>query len=213
MLSREGKIDNVYDHKPNFRELSHATERVDFFMEERTVENSSNDFDLKRRPLLDDRRVDVVLGHEICGFDTAPWADMDECLHARGVAVRIQNMRPGTYGDDRPTGCLRTESDWLTFKKRVESATGRRVRTHESALLAELVVAHHEGLLHVPVLASSRLKVSDKIAWLSSLGLGDFTRNQWDHLYKKSRREYVLKDLDLDELWAFLEHIESEGLG
>jgi len=47
---------------------------------------------------------------------------------------------------------------------------------------------------------ASRVPVAQKIAYLSSLGLGDFTRAQWEHMSKRDRRARVLADADLNEL-------------
>lgn len=197
-LSREGKVVNPYTAFPSFRELSRSEDRVDFGPVERAPEVSL-DFDFKRRPLMETLRVDVVDGREIAGFDTAPWDDVVEYTRARDIARHIAAVRPGTTGDDRPTGCLRTEKEWRTWERRFASSVGRRVRTAEATLLTEIVAAHKEGLVSVPVLAS-RVSVDQKLAWLSSLGYGEFTRAQWDHMSKKDRRRKVLRDVD----WSLL---------
>jgi len=69
--------------------------------------------------------------------------------------------------------------------------------------LTEIVAAHKEGLIDAPVLGSGAA-VDQKLAWLSSLGLGDFTRAQWEHMSKKARRQSVLRDADLDVVRSFL---------
>lgn len=193
-VAREGKVANHYTSFPSFRELSRSTDRVDFHPVERAPEVSL-DFDMKRRPLLETLRVDTVDGHELAGFDTAPWDNVRDYQRARDIARHIAARRPGTTGDDRPTGCLRTREDWLTWHRRYESSVGRRIRTAGSALLTELVAAHKEGLVTVPALAS-RVPIEQKIAWLSSLGYGEFTRAQWEHMSKRDRRARVLADLD-----------------
>lgn len=197
-LTREGKVVNRYTSFPSFRELSRSRDRVDFHAVERSPQVSL-DFDMKRRPLMDTLRVDVVDGHELAGFDTAPWDNVRGYQRARDIARHIAAQRPGTTGEDRPTGCLRTLEDWLTWQRRFESSTGRRIRTAGAALLTELVAAHKEGLVRVPALAS-RVPIEQKIAWLSSLGYGEFTRAQWEHMSKRDRRARVLADLDLDVL-------------
>ena len=197
-ISRDGKIRNEYTSFPSFRELSRADNRLDFHPVHRTPEVSL-DFDMKRRPLLDTLRTDVVDGYEVAGFDTAPWESITDYMRAREIARHIAAMRPGTTGTDRPTGCLRTETEWQTWAKRYDSATGRRIRTAGSAFLTELVAAHKEGLIVVPTLAAS-VPVEQKLAWLSSLGYGDFTRAQWEHLSKRARRARIIADLDLAPL-------------
>ena len=122
----------------------------------------------------------------------------------RRTLRHIAAMRPGTTGPDRPTGCLRTEAEWLTWQRRYESSAGRRVRTAGSALLSELVAAHKAGLLSLPVLAA-RIPVEQKITWLCSLGYGEFSRAQWDHMSKRDRRDRVLRDVDLDALVEVVE--------
>lgn len=197
-VSREGKVVNEYTSFPSFRELSRTKDRIDFRPVDRRPEVSL-DFDMKRRPLLETLRGDLVDGHEVAGFDTAPWDTVVEYSRAREIAWHIAAMRPGTTGPDRPTGCLRTRDEWLTWQRRYDSAVGRRIRTAESALLTELVAAHKEGLVSMPVLAS-RVPVKQKLAWLSSLGYGEFSRAQWDHMSKRDRRDRVLRDTDLDVL-------------
>lgn len=197
-ISREGKVVNSYRAFPSFRELSRTGDREDFHPIRREPEISL-DFDMKRRPLMGTLRVDVVDGHEVAGFDTAPWDNVLDYQRAREIARHIAAQRPGTTGDDRPTGCLRTRDQWLTWHRRYESSTGRRIRTAGSALLTEIVAAHKQGLLSVPVLASC-VSIDQKLAWLASLGFGEFSRAQWDHMSKRARRARVLADLDLDAL-------------
>lgn len=197
-VSRDGKILNAYTSFPSFRELSRTADRLDFGPVHRTPAVSL-DFDMKRQPLLDGLRADEVRGHEVAGYDTVAWGTVVEYSRGRDIARHIAAMRPGTTGEDRPTGTLRTVSDMKTWKRRYDSVVGRRIRTVGSALLTELVAAHKEGLVVVPVLAS-RVPVAQKIAYLSSLGLGDFTRAQWEHMSKRDRRARVLADADLNEL-------------
>lgn len=197
-LAREGKVVNHYTSFPSFRELSRTEDRGDFRPVDRAPEVSL-DFDMKRRPLMETLRVDVVDGHELAGLDTAPWDNVRDYMRAREIARHIAAQRPGTTGDDRPTGCLRTRDEWLTWQRRYESSAGRRIRTAGAALLTELVAAHKEGLVDVPVLAS-RVPVDQKVAWLSSLGYGEVTRAQWEHMSKRDRRRRVLADIDLDAL-------------
>lgn len=70
--------------------------------------------------------------------------------------------------------------------------------------MSELVAAHKEGLVSLPVLAS-RVPVEQKLAWLSSLGYGEFSRAQWDHMSKRDRRDRVLRDTDFDVLAEVVE--------
>ncbi|WP_280475695.1 hypothetical protein [Nocardia farcinica] len=197
-VSRDGKILNAYTSFPSFRELSRTADRLDFGPVHRQPVVSL-DFDMKRQPMLDELRADEVRGHEVAGYDTAAWETVADYSRGRDIARHIAAMRPGTTGEDRPTGTLRTVSDMKTWKRRYDSAVGRRIRTVESALVTELVAAHKEGLIAVPVLAS-RVQVAQKIAYLSSLGLGDFTRAQWEHMSKRDRRARVLADADLNAL-------------
>lgn len=211
MLSREGKIPNNYTSFPTFRELSRSEGRLDFLPVLREVSVSTLDFDLKREPVMETARVDHPHGYEMFGFDTRAWDTIAEYESARSIARHMQNNRPGTTGEDRPTGCLRTESDWLTWSRRFRSRNGRRVRTRDAALLTELVAAHKAGVLTVPVLSVRGMTVRDKLAWLSSLGFGEFTKSQWDHMSKKSRRDAVLADADLSVLAELIDDFESVG--
>lgn len=90
--------------------------------------------------------------------------------------------------------------------RRFESALGRRIRTADSALLTELVAAHKAGLVVVDRLAV-RVSVAQKVGWLSSLGMDEFTRAQWDHMSKKDRRSTVLRDADMDAVRAFADEL------
>ena len=94
--------------------------------------------------------------------------------------------------------------EWRTWHRRYDSVAGRRIRTAESALLTELVAAHKEGLVSLPVLAS-RVPVEQKLAWLGSLGYGEFSRAQWEHMSKRDRRARVLADVDLAALVEVVE--------
>lgn len=203
VVSRTGKVANEYSSFPSFRELSRSTDRLDFAPVARAPEVSL-DFDMKRRPLMETLRVDVVDGHELAGFDTAPWDNVRDYVRAREIARHIAAMRPGTTGEDRPTGCLRTREEWLTWKCRYDSSAGRRVRTAGSALLSELVAAHKAGRVSVPVLAA-RVPVEQKIAWLSSLGYGEFSRAQWEHMSKRDRRDRALRNTNFDVLAEVVE--------
>ena len=198
VVSRDGKIPNPYTSFPTFRELSRTDDRLDFGPVSRSPQVSV-DFDMKRRPLLENVRASEVRGYEVAGYDTVSWDTVVEYSRGRDIARHIAAVRPGTTGADRPTGTLRTVSDMKTWKRRYDSATGRRIRTVESALLTELVAAHKEGLVSVPVLAQ-RVPVEQKLTWLSSLGYGDFTRAQWEHMSKRDRRSRVLADADLSAL-------------
>jgi len=206
-VSREGKVPNPYTSFPSFRELSRSKDRLDFGPVQRAPDVSL-DFDMKRRPVLDTLRVDLVDGHEVAGFDTAPWDSVADYVRARDIARHIAAARPGTTGDGRPTGCLRTRDEWMTWQRRFDSRAGRRIRTADSALLTELVAAHKEGLLSLPVV-SDRVPVEQKLSWLSSLGYGEFTRAQWDHASKRERRARVLADVDIDTLTEVVENLSG----
>lgn len=167
---------------------------------------STLDFDLKRRPDMSTLRVDIVDGHELAGFRTVPWKSVTDYERARGIARHMQDVRPGTVGENRPSGCLRTGDDWRTWEKRFSSVKGRRVRTANDALVTELVAGHKEGLWSLPVLAS-KLSVVDKLTWLSGLGYGAFTRAQWDHMSKRDRRVRVLDNADMNLLESVVEGV------
>ncbi|WP_156831830.1 hypothetical protein [Corynebacterium massiliense] len=76
--------------------------------------------------------------------------------------------------------------------------------------MSEIVAAHKAGLIDVPELSSSRLTIGDKLEWLSSLGAGEFTRSQWDHMSKRNRRENVLRDANMDEVRALVDKLNRE---
>lgn len=206
-ISREGKVPNPYTSFPSFREISRSENRIDFQPIERRPEISL-DFDMKRRPLLDTLRVDTVHGYEVAGFDTVAWESVTEYARAREIARHIAAMRPGTTGENRPSGCLRTETDWRNWERRYLSSVGRRVRTADAALLTEVVAAHKEGIVTVPELAA-RTPVEQKLAWLSTLGHGEFTRAQWEHMSKRDRRARVLDDLNPDGIAEIVELLRA----
>ena len=107
-------------------------------------------------------------------------------------------------GQKSPMG--RREWPDRSVLRRFESALGRRIRTADSALLTELVAVHKAGLVVVDRLAV-RVSVAQKVGWLSSLGMGEFTRAQWDHMSKKDRRSTVLCDADMDAVRAFADEL------
>ncbi len=205
-LSRTGKIPNPYKTFPSFQYLSRTEDRLDCVLVSLEPEISLLDYDLKREPIPETFESAFVGEMEICGFETRAWLTVLDYDKARSIAQHIQNHRPGATD---LTGCLRTRGDWGNWHRRYRSAGGRRVRTAGSALLTEIVAAHKAGFIEVPELASKRLSLKNKLAWLSSLGLGEFSKSQWDNMSKTSRRESVLADCDLDEVRAFLDSLEE----
>lgn len=165
---------------------------------------STLDFDLKREPVPQTFQSYFVDGMELCGFQTRAWLTVLHYDKARSIAKYMQNHRPGAF---RLSGCLRTLEEWENWSRRYRSKGNRRVRTADSALLTEIVACHKDGRIEVPQLASKRLTVKDKLAWLCSLGLGGFSRSQWDHMSKPGRREAVLADCDVDAVRDFLDSI------
>lgn len=201
-LSRTGKVPNHYQSFPSFKELSRSDNRLDCVLVSRTPEISTLDFDLKREPVPETFESSFVDGMEICGFDTRPWLTVLHYDKARSIAKHMQDHRPGAT---HLTGCLRTYEDWRNWLRRYRSMGGRRVRTAGSTLLTELVACHKAGFVEVPELVSKRFTVKDKLAWLSSLGLGEFSRSQWDHMSKCDRRDAVLADCDVGAVRDFLD--------
>lgn len=51
------------------------------------------------------------------------------------------------------------------------------------------------------------VSVDQKLIWLSSLGMGDFSRAQWDHMSKRERRARVLADADLAAVQRFVDEL------
>ncbi len=174
------------------------------------VIDRSLDYDLKRQPVWSSMTAEMVPFedelYEFASFSTSAWDTVGDYTRAKEKARHIAANRPGTTGDDRPTGCLRTVKQWRTLRRRIDHDGGRRVRTDDGATLTELVAGHKEGLWSLPVLASKR-PVSDKLAWLSGLGFGDFTRAQWDHMSKRNRRARVLKSVDVDVIKGVVEDV------
>ena len=207
VISRDGKVPNPYQRHPSFKELSRSQNRLDFAPVDVCPEVSL-DFDFKRKPLWDTLHRVFVDGHEVACFDTAPWESVEEYVSVKEKVRHIAKFRPGTTGDNRPTGCLRTVEQMLTLKKRIDASKDRRVYTGKGSVLTDLVAAHREGIIDVPMLSSSA-SVSQKLNWLSSLGYGEFTRAQWDHLCKKDRRARVIKDIDLGELARIVEDLPT----
>ncbi|WP_426727047.1 hypothetical protein ACEN2A_07810 [Corynebacterium auriscanis] len=166
---------------------------------------------MKREPLVEDGRAVTVHGFELLCFPTCAWDSVIAYRRGRQIARHIQAVKPGTAGmEPRPTGCLRTEDDWRNWHRRHTSKVHRRIRTADAALLTELVAAHKAGVLTVPMLSARGMTVRDKLAWLSGLGFGEFTKSQWDHMSKKSRRDAVLADADLSGLAALVDDLGSE---
>lgn len=209
VLSRTGKINNSYRSFPSFRELSRSDDRVDFISVSRSP-LISLDYDFKRMPLKESMTVDFVDDFEIAGFKTVAWDSVEDYTRARQIARHLANERPGTHGKDRPTGCLRTEDDWSHWFRRFHSGKHRRIRTAGSAFLTELVAGHKAKIWNLPVL-SSKISIEEKLVWLRSLGYGDFTRSQWDHMGKKARREKVLADINYADCLAEVEALIADS--
>lgn len=205
-LSRAGKIPNPYSSFPSFKYLSRSENRLDCVLVNHEPALSSLDYDLKREPIPETFKSAFVDGKELCGFDTRAWLSVLHYDKARSVAHHLQNHRPGSPD---LTGCLRTREDWGNWHRRYSSKGNRRVRTANGALLTEIVAAHKAGLIDVFVLASKRFTVKEKLAWLSSLGLGEFTISQWNHMSRPERRKSVLADCDLDTVRDFLDSVEE----
>lgn len=213
VLSRVGKVTYGYTRFPSFRELSHATDRVDFLPVDIEIDRSL-DYDLKRRPVWSSMTAEMVPfegeRYEFATFSTRAWDTVGDYLRAKEKACHIAAYRPGTTGDDRPSGCLRTVKQWRTLQRRLGTDGSRRIRTSGSAMLTELVAGHKEGLWSIPVLAS-KITVDEKLAWLSRLGYGTFTRSQWDHMGKRDRRARVLKSADMNLITGVVEGVLGTG--
>ncbi|WP_215523260.1 hypothetical protein [Varibaculum prostatecancerukia] len=72
---------------------------------------------------------------------------------------------------------------------------GLKIRSDGRVVLQRVVAAHRLGLASVPML-DAKISVREKLDWLSSLGFGDFTRAQWDHLTKADRLSRVGRSLE-----------------
>ena len=215
-VTRVGKLANRYFTFPTTRELTRSVNRRDFLREERCPLVSTIDFDLKRQPVRDSLTSSTVeiegQEYELACFSTVPWVSVREYERARAIASHMQAYRPGTTGDDRPTGCLRSPVDWEVFFARYEAAPGRRIRSASSKTLNELVAAHKAGLVTINQL-DSLPSVDAKIEWLSSLGFGVYTRSMWEHMSKSSRRLRVIDDADLAALTELVDELNGVGEG
>lgn len=208
-LSREGKIPNEYTSFPSFKELSRSVDRVDFAPVHRCPLVSTVDFDLKRKPIYETLQPAIVDGYEIACFETEPWDSVGEYERGKLIGAHIQSFRPGTSGENRPTGCLRTMGDWETWFVRF-NAHERRIRTADSALLTDIVTAHKSGLFNVPVLNDKRLRLNQKLDWLNRLGLGSFSRSQWDNLSKQDRLNKAADGLDIQRVKDFIDSLDAD---
>ncbi len=153
---------------------------------------------LERRPLWEEMRSELIVidgeEYKIATFLTAPWNTVGEYLSAKNKASYAANSRPGTFGANRPTDALRTVDEWKLLRARIESG-GLKVRSDGGVVLQPVVAAHRLGLASVPML-DAKISVREKLDWLSSLGFGDFTRAQWDHLTKADRLSRVGRSLE-----------------
>lgn len=200
ILSRDGRVPNAALEFPSARELTRTVDREPFHARIRDREIAL-DYDLKRRPVEDTFCVSNVGSpidgdtYEVVSFDTRPWETVADYRRAKRIARHIAEFRPGTTGDARPSGCLRTGDQWATFMRRLRNAeTGVHQRHRDAGVstLLELVAGHKAGLWVIPELASKKLSVEGKLDWLASLGLGSLTESQWKHMSKKDRQRKVL---------------------
>lgn len=195
--SRTGKIDNAHTVFPSHRELTAAGDKRQDFIPHDVNPKVSVDFDMKRCPVWDSMYAEVVeidgVAYEVATFPTVPWDSVSDYLSAKNKARYAANFRPGTVGANRPTGALRTVDEWNLLRARLESG-GLKVRSDGGVLLQRIVAAHRLGLASVPML-DLKVPVAVKCAWLSSLGFGEFTRSQWDHLTKADRLSRVARSL------------------
>lgn len=94
----------------------------DFTTTEKTT-TISMDFDLKRKPMLDDAYSIMVANpydpsdeYEVLNFDTQPFEDLGECLKYRITAANHKSLKL----------CLRTQADWEAFLARIHKAADAR---------------------------------------------------------------------------------------
>lgn len=209
--TRTGKIDNAHTVFPSHRELSAAGEKRQDFIPHDVKPKVSVDFDMKRCPVWDSMRAELVeiggASYEVATFPTVPWNTVGEYLSAKNKARYAANYRPGTVGANRPTGALRTLDEWNLLRARIESG-GLKVRSDGGVLLQRIVAAHRLGMATVPML-DLKVPVAEKCAWLSSLGFGEFTRAQWDHLTKADRLSRVGRSLQSSVWLETLDVIEN----
>lgn len=209
--TRTGKIGNPHTVFPSHRELSAVGAKRRDFVPKDVCPEVSVDFDMKRRPVWELMRAELVeidgVDYEIATFPTVPWNTVDEYLSAKNRARYAAAYRPGTVGPNRPTGALRTVDEWSLLRARIES-NGLKVRSDGGVILQRIVAAHRLGFATVPML-DAKVSVNEKLVWLSSLGFGEITRSQWDHLTKADRLSRVGRTLK-DAVWLeTLEVIEN----
>ena len=203
VVTREGRVENAYRRFPSFQELSKKEGRKDFIPStvERTV---SMDFDLKRRPLMASMVAEAVplpdgSTHEMATFPTAPWESIEDCLRARAIAREIAN-----------TGCLRTVDEWREWHVRFAHGRGHRIVTPRRAVLMSIVMAHRQGVVTIPTLASRELSVAERLEWLEQWGLGTVSEGDWKNARRPERTSQMLP---LSELEPWLSRMMSAGIG
>ena len=77
-------------------------------------------------------------------------------------------------------------------------------------MLADIVTAHKAGLLTVPVLGDKKLRLNQKLDWLNRLGLGTFSRSQWDNFSKHDRFNRATDGLDVKRVKDFIDSLDAD---
>lgn len=204
VLGRTGTIASTAKVPTSFPDLTRTPleQRKDFTMSDRTT-NLRMDFDLKRRPLLDQMVCDLVpLGNdvfEVAHFDTEPWEDEDQCRHAKQVARTVK--------------CLRTVEEWKRWDLKMRNSTSiLRIDDAGAAVLRSIVKGHRSGLWEVPNLTTGT--VAERLAWLDSWGFvaDPLTKSWWRNMGRADRtgKGYLLP---VDDLAPYLDRMLSMPLG
>lgn len=167
-----------------------GSQRKDFITTQRRAYRAL-DFDLKRSPVYESLEEKFVPLHEggvspVATFDTRPWKTVDEAIEARAVAKVI-----------REKGCLRTRRDWMVFDAYMNGVGLARART-QTFVLFSLVGYWSRGEISCPLLDSD-ISVTEKVAWLSGLGYGNFSRDSFRHAQDPDRNKNLIPLVWLEE--------------
>ncbi|WP_298633675.1 hypothetical protein [uncultured Mobiluncus sp.] len=191
VVTREGKVSYSYTGFPSFKDLSRIDDRKDFI--HRPLSRSiSMDFDLKRKPKFDTMEARFVSidgqPYEMATFDTEAWETVGEAQLARDIARSIA----------AGGGCLRTVSQWEAFRLRLTYGKSLRVTTPERKILLSILASHRRGVVSIPTLADKGLTVQEKLGWLSTFGLGNVSRSDWDNARRPERATQILPRKELE---------------
>ena len=179
VLSRMGTVDYTDQEWTTFKELVQGKP----FLVKPETRHIRMDFDMKRKPIRDSFRTDIVpldgAEYEIAHFDTEPFRNVEEFRMYRNKK--------------KLTDVLRTEADWEIFWQKVElNATGAQPRDLNWSILNSCVMGHRAGRWIIPGLDGK--SVEEKCDWINRHNSSGkkFKPSDWKNARRPERQVNML---------------------